>query len=58
MPSEIVLSNSDDTLDSLSSNPLINDQFIPVGILKKKKLDLCEEERNEKRFCLDRGEVD
>jgi hypothetical protein len=32
---------------------MINDHIIPIGILKKKKLDLNEEENNQKRFCLE-----
>jgi hypothetical protein len=60
IPSEIALSNSDNTLDSLSYNPpMINDDIIPIGILKKKKLDLNEQENNNhKRFCFDQGELE
>jgi hypothetical protein len=62
IPSEIALSYSDkysyqshkeydDTLDSLSYNPMINDNVIPIGILKKKKSELDERENHQKRFC-------
>ncbi len=53
-PSEIALSYSDEysyQTNSLSYNRNINDDVIPIGILKKKKLDLNERENNEKRFC-------
>ena len=49
--SEIALSHTDETLDSLSYNRVVNDQIIPIGILKKKKFD--EDEWNSKRICSD-----
>jgi len=36
---------------------MINDHIIPIGILKKKKLDLNEGENNQKRFCFNQGEL-
>ena len=56
LPSEIALSHSNETLDSLSSNLSMKDSLIPMGILKKNKFDLDEREIHGKRFCLDRGE--
>ncbi|CAF2740921.1 unnamed protein product [Rotaria sp. Silwood2] len=44
----------DNTLDSLSYNPIINDNIIPLGILKKKKSNMNENENNQKRFCYDK----
>ncbi|CAF1022317.1 unnamed protein product [Rotaria sordida] len=42
------------TFDSLSYNPIINDNIIPIGILKKKKSNINENENNQKRFCYDK----
>jgi hypothetical protein len=34
---------------------MINDHIIPIGILKKTKLDFNERENNQKKFCFDQG---
>ncbi|CAF3352552.1 unnamed protein product [Rotaria sp. Silwood1] len=44
----------DNTLDSLSYNRITNDDIIPIGILKKKKPNMNENDNNQKRFCYDK----
>lgn len=56
LPSEIALSHSNQTLDSLSWNPSMKDSRIPIGILKKNKLNSNERDIDGKRFCWNRSE--